>query len=220
MGPPGSTCTSWADHITWGGMCICICVLKETRLGDCMCNCFCSVWKMKGTQKVKLAHSLNLLISTKGNNRLNVPIRWMAINSIICLFNICTALNFQYWDVSSCKPSPEDCTTISSPRDIGLDLQKANLKWRWSLEHLSPATAGLSVPCVLGLSPAGSSSYVHGRGCRKKRSPNIESLKQSLRKEAANFPVDGWPQRLMDCVHDNGDHFEQLFTILIHNACM
>ena len=46
-----------------------------------------------------------------------------------------------------------------------LDLQEANLKWRWSLEHLSPATARLSVPCVLGPSPAGSSSSVHGRGC-------------------------------------------------------
>ena len=52
-----------------------------------------------------------------------------------------------------------------------------------------PVTAGLSVPYVLGLSPAGSSSSVHGRGCCKKRHPNIESLKRSLRKAAADFPV-------------------------------
>ena len=118
-----------------------------------------------------------------------------------------TALNFQYWDVSSCKPSPEAWTTICSPRGLGPDLQKANLKWRWSLEHLSPVTAGLSVPCVLGLSPAGNSSSVHGRGCCKKRHHNIESLKRSLRKAATGFPVDvlcnsigEWPQRLKDCV--------------------
>ena len=80
---------------------------------------------------------------------------------------------------------------------------------------MSPATAGLSVLCVLGLSPAGSSSSVHGRGCYKKRHPNIESLKRSLQKAAADFPVDvlrnsieEWPQRLKDCVHVIGGHFE------------
>ena len=75
-----------------------------------------------------------------------------------------TALNFQYWDVSTCKPSPEAWTTICSPMGLGPDLQKGNLKWRWSLEHLSPETARFSVPRVLGLSPVGSSSSVHGRG--------------------------------------------------------
>ena len=60
---------------------------------------------------------------------------------------------------------------------------------------------------MLGLSPAGSSSSVHGRGCCKKRHPNIESLKRSLQKAAADFPVDvlcnsidEWSQRLKDCV--------------------
>ena len=49
----------------------------------------------------------------------------------------------------------------------------------------------------------------------KKRHPNIESLKWSLQKAAADFPVDvlcnsidEWPQRLKDCVHANGGHFE------------
>ena len=37
---------------------------------------------------------------------------------------------------------------------LGLGLQKANLKWRWSPEYFTPSTAGLSVPCVLELSPA------------------------------------------------------------------
>ena len=118
-----------------------------------------------------------------------------------------TALNFQYWDVSSCKPCPEGWTTICSPRGLGLDLHKANLKWRRSPEHLSPATVGLSVPCVLGLSPAGSSSSVHGREYCKKRHPNIECLERSLRKAAANFPVDvlrnsvdEWPEILKDCM--------------------
>ena len=63
-----------------------------------------------------------------------------------------TTLNFQYWYATSCKPSPEAWTTIFSPRRLGLDLQKAKLKWRWGLGHLSPATAGLSLPCALGLS--------------------------------------------------------------------
>ena len=138
-----------------------------------------------------------------------------------------TALDFQYWDVSTCKPSPEDWTTICNPRGLGPDLQKANLKWRWSPEHLSPATAGLSVPCLLGLSPAGSSSSVHGRGCCKKRHPNIESLKRSPRKAAVDFPlyvlrnsIDGCQQKLKDCARANGGHFEYLFAILIYNACM
>ena len=108
---------------------------------------------------------------------------------------------FSVLDVPSCKPSLQDWTTICSPRGLGPDLQKANLKWRWCPEHLCPATAGLSVPCGLELSPARSSSSVHGRGCCKKR-------------EAANFPVvlrnsiDEWPQRLKDCVHANSGHFE------------
>ena len=43
---------------------------------------------------------------------------------------------------------------------------------------------------------------------------NIESLKQSLRKAAADFlvvlrsSIDGWPKRLKDCVSANGDNFE------------
>ena len=98
-----------------------------------------------------------------------------------------TTLNFQYWDVSTCKPSPEASTTICSPWGLGPGLQKDNVKWRWSPEHLSPATAGLSIPCVLGLSPAGSSSTVHGRGCCKKRHPNIERLKWSLWNTATDY---------------------------------
>ena len=131
-----------------------------------------------------------------------------------------TALNFQYWDISTCKPSPEAWITICSPRGLGLDLQKINLKWRWSPEQLSPATAGLPVSCVLGLSPAGSSSPVHGRRCCKKRHPIIESLKQSLRKAAADYPVDvlhnsidGWPQDLRTLC-------ALMVAILIHNASM
>ena len=48
-----------------------------------------------------------------------------------------------------------------------------------------------------------------------KRHLNIESLKQSLRKAAADFPVnvllnsiDERPQRLKDCVSGNVGHFE------------
>ena len=73
----------------------------------------------------------------------------------------------------------------------------------------------MSVPCVLGLSPAGSSNSVHGRGCFKKRHLNIASLKRSLRKAAEDFPVDvlrnsidEWPQRLKNCVHVLGGYFE------------
>ena len=80
---------------------------------------------------------------------------------------------------------------------------------------MSPATAGLSVPCVLGLSPAGSSSSVHGRVCCKKRHSNIENLKRSVWRAAADISlnvlrnsIDEWPQRLKDCVHAIGGHFE------------
>ena len=80
---------------------------------------------------------------------------------------------------------------------------------------MSPATAGLSTPCVLEWSPAGSSSSVNGKGCCKKRHSNIESLKWSLWKATADFPSDvlrnsihGWPQELKDCVHANGGHSE------------
>ena len=68
---------------------------------------------------------------------------------------------------------------------------------------MSPAIAGLPVPCVLGLSPAGSSSSVHERGSCMKRHPNIVSLKLSLWKAGTDFPVDvlhnsidEWSQRL------------------------
>ena len=120
---------------------------------------------------------------------------------------------------STYKPSPDAWTTICSPRSLGPNLQKVNLKWRWSPEYSCPATAGLSVPCVLGLSPAGSSSRptVHGRGCCKKRHPNIGclKLKPPLRKAAADFPVvvylrnliDERPQRFKDSVRANGGHF-------------
>ena len=73
----------------------------------------------------------------------------------------------------------------------------------------------VSVACVLGLSPAGSFCSFHGRGCCKKRHPDNESLKRSLRKAAEYLPlnvlcnsVDGWPQRLKNCVHAHGGHFE------------
>ena len=72
----------------------------------------------------------------------------------------------------------------------------------------------VSALCV-GVSPAGNSGSVHGRGCCKVRLPNIESLKRFLRKAAADFRVDvlhnsidEWPQRLKDCVHAIGGHFE------------
>ena len=76
-------------------------------------------------------------------------------------------------------------------------------------------TAGFSGACVLGLSPAGSFSSFHGRGCCKKSHPDNESLKWSLRKAGEYFPftvscnsVDGWRQRPRDSVRANGGHFE------------
>ena len=119
-----------------------------------------------------------------------------------------TTLNFHYWDVSTCKPSPEAWTTICSPRGLGPDLQKANLKWR-SPEHLSPATAGLSVPCVLGLSPAGSSSSVHGRVCCKKRHPNIGNLKLIV--PSANSVS---PLKIAVSRSANTRHWQKLHSVL------
>ena len=68
---------------------------------------------------------------------------------------------------------------------------------------------------VCALCAGAESLKLHGRGCWKKSHPNIESLKLSLRKAAADFPVDvlhysidEWPLRLKDSVHANGGHFE------------
>ena len=55
---------------------------------------------------------------------------------------------------------PGDWMVLAEDRDHG---EQCYMDWRWSPEHLSPATAGFSVPYVLGLSPAGSSYSVHGR---------------------------------------------------------
>ena len=68
-----------------------------------------------------------------------------------------------------------------------------------------------SGPKPLGLQIVAQAS---GDAC-KKRHPNIESLKWSLRKAAVDFPVDvlsnlvdEWTKRLKNCVRANGGHFE------------
>lgn len=57
-------------------------------------------------------------------------------------------------------------------------------------------------------------SVLEGMAC-KKRHPNIDSLKRSLVKAVADFPIetvrnsiDAWPQRLRACVKAKGGHFE------------
>lgn len=57
-------------------------------------------------------------------------------------------------------------------------------------------------------------SVLEGMVCSK-RHPNLESLKKSLTKAVANFPmdvvrtaIDDWPVRLRACVKANGGHFE------------
>ena len=96
----------------------------------------------------------------------------------------------------------------------------------------SPSTQGMDNPAVAGnkcsrltsdwpsaspdLNPLGYKSWskFQEMAC-KKRYPNIEHLKRSLQKAAADFPVDmfhnsidEWPQRLRDGVHANCGHFE------------
>ena len=60
----------------------------------------------------------------------------------------------------------------------------------------------------------------------KKRHPNIEILKCPLMKAVADFPketllnsIDGWPQRLRDCVKTKGGHFEIWLVLYVRYTC-
>ena len=78
-----------------------------------------------------------------------------------------------------------------------------------------PATAGLSVPCVvLALSHAGSFSSVHGGGYCKKTDSNIESESCLFGRQLHIYQLMCCViqlmslQRLKECVRANGGHFE------------
>lgn len=58
-------------------------------------------------------------------------------------------------------------------------------------------------------------SVLEGMVCKKKH-PSVDSLKRSLKKAVADFPletlrncIDEWPQRLRDCIKAKGGHFEK-----------
>ena len=87
-----------------------------------------------------------------------------------------TALNFQYWDVSTCKPSLEDLDHSLKSKGFGSRLEEGQSEVEMKSETFLSCHAGLSVPCVLGLCPAGSSSSVHGRGRCRAHSPTFPSL--------------------------------------------
>ena len=108
-----------------------------------------------------------------------------------------TALNFQYWDVSSCNnlfhgqnwSFQQDSDPAHNPPVAGDKCSALHLHFRLAF-------------CKSGPKPLGLHFVVQSSGdASKKRHPNTESLKRSLRKAAADFPVDvvhnliyGWPQ--------------------------
>ena len=77
------------------------------------------------------------------------------------------------------------------------------------------------------LSPMDSKSGQCLNTCSVRRgAPNIEILKPSLMKAVADFPketlhnsIDGWPQRLRDCVKTKSSHFEKWLVLNIHYTC-
>ena len=126
-----------------------------------------------------------------------------------------TALNFQYSDVSSCN-------TLFHGQSWSFQQDSAPAHKAWATQQWQET----NVPDFISTSdwPSASPdlnpldyklwSKLQEMAC-KQRHPNIESLKWSLQKAAADFPVDmlhnsiyEQPQRLKDCVHANGGHFE------------
>ena len=126
-----------------------------------------------------------------------------------------TSLNFQYWNVSSCNtlfhgqnwsfqqdPAPaHKARTTQQFQETSVPDFISTSEWPSASPDLNPLDYKLW-------------SKPQEMAC-KKRHPNIESVKQSLWKAAAVFPVvvlhnsiNGWPQRLKDCVYANGGHFE------------
>ena len=126
-----------------------------------------------------------------------------------------TALNFQYWDVSSFSSlfhgqnwnfqqdsaPAHKAHTIQQWQETDVPHFISTSDWHSAYPDLNPLDYKLW-------------SKLQELAC-KERHPNTESLKQSLRKAAADFPVDvlhnstdGWPQRLKDSVCVNGGHFE------------
>ena len=126
-----------------------------------------------------------------------------------------TDLSFQYQDVSSCN-NLFHAQNWSFQQDSA-PAHKA---------QTNPAVAGDKCSDFISTSdwPSASPdlnlldyklwSKLQEMAC-KKRHPNIESLKRSLRKASADFPVDVFrnsidelPQRFKDCVRANGVYFE------------
>ena len=126
-----------------------------------------------------------------------------------------TALNFSYWDGSFCNTLFHG-QNWSFQQDSA-PAHKAQTTQQWQetnvLDFISISDWPSASPYLNSLDYK-LWSKLQEMAC-KKRHPNIESLKQSLRKAAADFPVDvlrnsieGWPQSLKDCVCTNGGHFE------------
>ena len=127
-----------------------------------------------------------------------------------------TALNFQYWDVSPCNtffhgqnwsfkqdspPAHKAQTTNQQWQETNVPDFISTSDWPSPSSDLSPLDYKLW-------------SKLQEMTCKYRHS-NIESLKRSLQKTAADFPVDvsnnsidGWPQRLKDCTHANVGHYE------------
>ena len=136
-------------------------------------------------------------------------------------------LNFQYWYVSSCNtlfhgqnwsfqqdsaPVHKVQTTEQWQETSVQDLISTS-DWPSAGPDLYPLDYILWYKASADGLQIGTSQY--------------ESLKQNLRKAAADFPVDvlrnssdGWPQRLKDCVCTLVVAILNNFTILNHNATM
>ena len=126
-----------------------------------------------------------------------------------------TAINFQYWVVSSCNTLFHG-QNWSFQQDSA-PAHKARTTQQWQETNIPNFISTSDWPSAnldLNLLDKKLWSKYSGDGLEEE-APNIEILKWSLQKAAANFPVDvfrnsidEWPQRLKDCEHTNGGHCE------------
>ena len=115
-----------------------------------------------------------------------------------------TALNFQYWDISFCN-------TLFHGQNWSFQQDSVIAHKAWTTQQWQDT----NVPDFISTSNWPSESpdlnpvdyKLWSKLACKWRHSNIESLKQSLRKAAADFPVyvlhnsiDEWSQRLKGCV--------------------
>ena len=126
-----------------------------------------------------------------------------------------TTLNFQYWEVSSCNTLFHGWKWNFQQDLAPAHMARTTQQWLETnvLDFISTSDWPFA-SLDLNLLDYKLWSNLQEMACKKRHS-NIESLKRSLQKATADFPVDvlhnsinEWPQRLKDCVYASGCHFE------------